>query len=101
MKGCTVFNAEQCEGLPTHYYAKAEPPALTPMQRLEAADRFFAATGVEIRHGGTRAYYAEGTDYVHLPHFESFRDAEIRRTRSTSSQLMGRKSTKCWQSFPT
>ena len=30
MKGYTVFNAEQCEGLPAHYYAKAEPPALTP-----------------------------------------------------------------------
>jgi antirestriction protein ArdC len=41
MKGYTVFNAEQCSELPAHYYAKAEPPALTPMQRLEAADRFF------------------------------------------------------------
>ena len=76
MKGYTVFNAEQCDGLPAHYYAKAEPPALTPMQRLEAADRFFAATGIEIRHGGTRAYYAEGPDYVQMPPFETFRDAE-------------------------
>ena len=76
MKGYTVFNAEQCDGLPAHYYAKAEPPALTPMQRLEAADRFFAATGAEIRHGGTRAYYAEGPDYVQMPPFETFRDAE-------------------------
>src|SRR6202795_4090100 len=46
------------------------------MQRLEAADRFFAATGVELRHGGTRAYYAEGPDYVQMPPFETFRDAE-------------------------
>ena len=76
MKGYTVFNAEQCEGLPAHYYAKAELPALTPMQRLEAADRFFAATGVELRHGGTRAYYAEAPDYVQMPPFETFRDAE-------------------------
>jgi antirestriction protein ArdC len=38
MKGYTVFNAEQCDGLPAHYTTKAEPPALTPMQRLEAAD---------------------------------------------------------------
>src|SRR3984893_13060998 len=76
MKGYTVFNAEQCEGLPAHYYARAEPPALTPMQRLEAADRFFAATGIDIRHGGTRAYYAEGPDYVQMPPFETFRDAE-------------------------
>jgi len=37
---------------------------------------FFAATGVDIRHGGTRAYYAEGPDYVQMPPFETFRDAE-------------------------
>jgi len=76
LKGYTVFNAEQCEGLPAHYYAKAEPPALSPLQRIEAADRFFAATGADIRHGGTRAYYAPGPDYVQMPPFETFRDAE-------------------------
>jgi hypothetical protein len=63
MKGYTVFNAEQCDGLPAHYYAKAQPPALTLPERIEAADTFYAATGVDIRHGGTRAYYAEGPDY--------------------------------------
>jgi antirestriction protein ArdC len=76
MKGYTVFNAEQCEDLPTHYTAKADPPALTRLQRIERADRFFAATGADIRHGGTRAYYAEGPDYVQMPPFETFRDAE-------------------------
>jgi antirestriction protein ArdC len=76
LKGYTVFNAEQCEGLPAHYYAKAEAPALTPPQRIEHADRFFAATGADIRHGGTRAFYAEGPDYVQMPPFETFRDAE-------------------------
>lgn len=76
LKGYTVFNAEQCENLPAHYTAKAEPPALTPLQRIEAADRFFAATGADIRHGGTRAFYAEGPDYVQMPPFETFRDAE-------------------------
>ncbi|HTN71859.1 MAG TPA: zincin-like metallopeptidase domain-containing protein [Methylomirabilota bacterium] len=76
LKGYTVFNAEQCENLPAHYYAKAEPPALNPLQRIEAADRFFAATGAEIRTGGTRAFYAEGADYVQMPPFETFRDAE-------------------------
>jgi antirestriction protein ArdC len=84
MKGYTVFNAEQCENLPWHFTATAEAPApgsspgqaLSPMQRIEAADRFFAATGVDIRHGGTRAYYAEGPDYVQMPPFETFRDPE-------------------------
>jgi antirestriction protein ArdC len=76
LKGYTVFNAEQCENLPAHYYAKAEAPALTPLQRIDSADRFFAATGADIRHGGTRAFHAEGPDYVQMPPFETFRDAE-------------------------
>jgi hypothetical protein len=76
MKGYTVFNAEQCDGLPAQYTANAEAPALPPLARIERADRFFAATGANIRHGGTRAYYAEGPDYVQMPPFETFRDAE-------------------------
>jgi antirestriction protein ArdC len=76
LKGYTVFNGEQCENLPAHYTAKAEPPTLTPLQRIEAADHFFAVTGADIRHGGTRAFYAEGPDYVQMPPFETFRDAE-------------------------
>jgi antirestriction protein ArdC len=76
LKGYTVFNAEQCEGLPAHYTTKAEPPALILIQRVEAADRFFAATGADIRQGGTRAFYAQGPDYVQMPPFETFRDAE-------------------------
>ena len=76
LKGYTVFNAEQIEGLPAHYYAPAVPPALTLPERIEAADRFFAATGADIRHGGTRAYYAEGVDHIQMPPFETFRDAE-------------------------
>jgi antirestriction protein ArdC len=76
MKGYTVFNVEQCEGLPAQYAGKAEAPALPLPQRIEAADRFFAATGADIRHGGTRAYYAEGPDYVQMPPFETFKNAE-------------------------
>ena len=79
LKGYTVFNAEQCDGLPAQYTAKAEPPALPPAARIERAERFFAATGAEIRYGGTRAYYAEGPDYVQMPPFETFRDAESLR----------------------
>ncbi len=71
-----MFNAQQCSGLPASYYAKPEAPALPLPQRIEAADRFFAATGATIRHGGTRAYYAEASDYVQMPPFETFQDAE-------------------------
>lgn len=75
MKGYTVFNVEQVEGLPDHYYQLAAPQ-LDPVARIEAADLFFANTQADIRHGGNQAYYANGTDYVQMPPFASFKDAE-------------------------
>lgn len=75
MKGYTVFNVEQIDGLPSHYYQLAEP-VLDPVSRIDHAEGFFAATGADIRHGGNQAYYAIGTDRIQLPPFESFRDAE-------------------------
>lgn len=73
MKGYTVFNAEQVDGLPAHYYAMAAP-ALSTLERVEAADRFFAATSADIRHGGNQAYYMQGEDRVQMPPFEAFQD---------------------------
>jgi antirestriction protein ArdC len=75
LKGYTVFNAEQIDGLPAHFLAPAAP-RLDPAQRIEHAERFFAATGATVRHGGDRAYYSITGDYVQMPHFEAFRDAE-------------------------
>ena len=75
MKGYSVFNVEQIDGLPTHFYAVAEPQ-LDPVARITHAEKFFAATEADIRHGGNQAYYAVGPDYVQMPPFESFRDAE-------------------------
>jgi antirestriction protein ArdC len=75
LKGYTVFNVDQIEGLPEHYYAKLEP-RLTNVQRIEHVDAFFAATQADIRYGAGRAYYAQEADYIQLPPVESFRDAE-------------------------
>jgi antirestriction protein ArdC len=75
MKGYTVFNVEQIDGLPGHYTAPAVLPA-SPLPRLDAAESFFAATGADIRHGGNRAFYAPGVDRVQMPPRDSFRDAE-------------------------
>ena len=75
LKGYTVFNAEQCENLPAHFTAKPEAPSLPIIQHIEAADRFFDATGAVFRHGGNRAYYAEGADLIQMPPCETFRDA--------------------------
>ncbi|HTU44886.1 MAG TPA: zincin-like metallopeptidase domain-containing protein [Bryobacteraceae bacterium] len=76
LKGYTVFNVAQIQGLPEQYYRKPESPAEPIAQRIEAAERFFANTGAHIRHGGDRAYYAQGSDHIQMPPFEAFRDAE-------------------------
>lgn len=77
LKGYTVFNVEQIEGLPERYGMPAEPvPPASPLARIAQADSFFAATGADIRHGGHRAFYAPGPDLVQMPPFEAFRDAE-------------------------
>ena len=75
MKGYTVFNVEQIEGLPERYYDKPEP-VIDPAAGIDHAEAFFAATGAAIRHGGNRAYYSGASDHVQMPHFESFRSPE-------------------------
>jgi antirestriction protein ArdC len=74
LKAYSVFNIEQIDGLPDHYYE--QPVAvLDPVQRIEQADRFFRNTGALIRHGGGQAYYAPVSDHIQMPPFEMFRDA--------------------------
>lgn len=75
LKEYTVFNAEQCEGLPAHYYTLAEPPK-EKIERIEHAETFFRNTQADIRTGGNRAFYALNADYVQMPPLEAFRDAE-------------------------
>ena len=75
MKGYTVFNVEQVDGLPAHYYARPENP-LPLSERIENADRFMTATGATIQHGGNMAFYAPARDVIQLPPFEAFRDKE-------------------------
>lgn len=76
LKGYTVFNVEQIDDLPAHYYAKANPPPLPTAERNARLEAFFAATGAAIRHGGNRAFYALEPDTVHMPPFECFKDPE-------------------------
>jgi antirestriction protein ArdC len=69
-----VFNVEQVDGLPAHYYA--QPANSLPLsERIENADRFVTHTGATIHHGD-RAYYAPACDATQLPPFEAFKDKE-------------------------
>lgn len=75
MRGYTVFNADQIEGLPETYYVRPEP-AGEAMPLHDEAEDFFKATGAVFRHGGNRAYYAPGPDVIQLPVPEAFRDSQ-------------------------
>ncbi|MEK7994685.1 MAG: zincin-like metallopeptidase domain-containing protein [Planctomycetota bacterium] len=75
LKGYTVFNVEQVEGLPAQYYATAAK-TLDPVQRIAHVEAFIAATGARIVHGGNRAFYRISEDHIQMPPFEAFRDAE-------------------------
>ena len=74
LKAYGVFNVEQIEGLPDHYYDRPKPIE-DPIERIDHADSFFANTGSEIQHGGTKAFYSPSSGHIQMPPFESFRDA--------------------------
>jgi antirestriction protein ArdC len=79
LRGYTVFNADQIDGLPDDFYAKpdAEPVCLSPFQKSEDEARLaalFAKIPVTIRHGGNRAFYSKAADYIQMPLREAFRD---------------------------
>jgi len=65
LKRFTVFNTDQCENLPEDV-ATATPPVPTGLiePRVEA---LIAATGIDFRIGGNRAFYVPAHDYVQVP----------------------------------
>ncbi|MCJ2086733.1 zincin-like metallopeptidase domain-containing protein [Methylobacterium sp. E-005] len=69
----TVFNAAQVDGAPD-LAASPRPPALA--EPLPVLTAFVAATGARIIEGGTRAYYVQATDTIHLPPHAAFHSAE-------------------------
>ena len=75
MKGYTVFNGEQIDGLPAHFYA-TQPPLTNKIERLEFAEKFFTNTKITVQHGGNRAFYSVDRDLVQMPEFQTFRDGE-------------------------
>ena len=74
-----VFNCAQVDG----YTPPDAPEPLGPIERIERADRFFAATGARIAHGGEQAFYRPSTDTIHMPD-ESLFTGTATMTRSES-----------------
>lgn len=75
MKGYTVFNIDQIEDLPAHYYAVADG-AVNPDERDAHSEAFFSALGARILNGGNAAFYRPASDHIQMPMFEAFFDAQ-------------------------
>lgn len=67
----TVFNADQVDGYDAPA-GHAERP--DPVTRIKSVEAFCKNTGADIRHGGGRAYYRHGADYIAMPEASAFTD---------------------------
>jgi len=73
-RGYTVFNAEQCEGLPKEFYVEVEEAS--PQAKEDApngaAEAILEASACPITHTGVQAFYQPSTDSITLPPRETF-----------------------------
>lgn len=73
LKRFTVFNIDQCEGLRAH--RAPDPAPLADDDIKPRAEAVIAASGIDVRIGGNRAFYAPAEDFVQLPPPGAFFDA--------------------------
>jgi len=72
LKRYTVFNSDQCEGLPKGLIA---PPVVRPERELvPEAEALIGATGADFRIGGDQAFYVPSEDFIRIPHQTSYTD---------------------------
>jgi antirestriction protein ArdC len=65
LKRFTVFNTDQCDGLPEDVTTVAPPP---PPGLIEPqVEALIRATGIDFRIGGNRAFYSPSHDFVQVP----------------------------------
>jgi antirestriction protein ArdC len=69
MREYTVFNVDQCDGLPDSVRAGKPMRVRNPDTRDSVADEFLQATRADIREGQGEAYYAAGRDFISMPAF--------------------------------
>jgi antirestriction protein ArdC len=65
LKRFTVFNADQCDELPTEIATVAPPPL--PGVIEPQVEALIKATAIDFRIGGNRAFYVPSADYVQVP----------------------------------
>ncbi|MFA6116344.1 MAG: zincin-like metallopeptidase domain-containing protein [Sphingomonas sp.] len=72
LKRFTVFNVDQCEGLPANVAGVATP--LGEREIVPAAEALMVASGARISTGGGEAYYMPAVDRIQLPPQQAFYD---------------------------
>jgi antirestriction protein ArdC len=72
LKRFTVFNVAQCEGLRDGL--ASDPAPLPERQIVPVAEAVMAASGVDVRIGGDKAFYVPSADYVQVPPQPAFFD---------------------------
>jgi antirestriction protein ArdC len=75
MREYTVFNVNQCDGLPDRVMSVGEIKPRNPDERDATIDDFLACSGAAIREGAGEAYYRPGDDCISLPRFQAFKSA--------------------------
>lgn len=70
LKRFTVFNIDQCEGLPDSFTRLADHPPEQEM--VPYAKALICASGAEIRIGGDKAFYVPALDMIALPPATAF-----------------------------
>jgi antirestriction protein ArdC len=70
LKRFTVFNTDQCEGLPGELVTA--PPPVPEGLILPEAEALIAATCADFRIGGDRAFYSPTQDYVQVPRPDAY-----------------------------
>jgi len=70
LKRYTVFNADQCEGLPEEFFKGVQPSP--PCESILIAEKLIAATGADFRIGGDKAFFSPKEDFIQVPPQPSF-----------------------------
>ena len=73
LRGYTVFNVDQCDGLPDGIRAGRPMRVRNPDMRDVLADDFLRCTGAAIREGHGEAYYVPSLDFISMPAFSAFK----------------------------
>jgi antirestriction protein ArdC len=76
MREYTVFNVDQCDGLPDSIRAGKPMRVRNPDTRDVLADEFLRSTGADIREGHGEAYYVPSHDFISMPAFQAFKGAD-------------------------